>query len=83
MPGVGSPPDQTIASMVRSSMAAVVCGSDIGNAVTSLFGSRPATVSSRRPSRSLLEFGLPRETLCPFIPAIEVIPESTRAITCS
>ena len=83
MPGVGRPPDQIIASMLPSRMAAVVCGSDIDRAVMSLSGSTSAARSSRRPSRSLPELGLPSETLWPFMPATLVMPESTRAITCS
>ena len=81
MPGVGSPPDQNIASMVPSFMPSTVLPSSSRCALTSFAGSSPAAVSSRLAITSVPERGEPVETRLPRMSATVAMPASARTTT--
>ena len=82
MPGVGSPPDQTIASIVPDFMPSTVLGRSSRCGCTSVSGFRPAACSTRWAMTSVPDFGEPVETRLPLMSATELMPASARTTTC-
>ena len=82
MPGVGSPPDQNIASIEPSFMPSTVLVRSSRCAAMSVSGFRPADSSSRLAMTSVPEPGEPVETRLPRMSAIEAMPAPLRATTC-